>query len=142
MTYKTPPPTFLVDEAGIKTIDYNNGSDEDMFAKENIVIAANKIFDRYKKQRAENNLDEAETINYVDDTNLADVKENKNAKIAAKKITEKYKRLARKRKLKPTPAAVTIDGFQNQSKKRKNTTKSAIITARNIAKKYKKLRYW
>ena len=111
-----------------------------MFAKESIVIAANKIFDRYKKEQAESNLDEAETINYVDDMNLADVRENKNAKIAAKKITEKYKRLARKRKLKPTPTAVTIDGFQNQSKKRKNTTKSAIITARNIAKKYKKLR--
>ena len=140
MAYKNPPPTFLVDEVGIKTIDYNNGSDEDMFAKENIVIAANKIFDRHKKQRAENNLDEAETINYVEDTNLAYVRENKNAKIAAKKITEKCKRLAPKRKTKPIPAAVTIDGFQNQSKKRKNTTKSAIITARNIAKKYKKLR--
>ena len=113
-----------------------------MFAKESIVIAANKIFDRYKKEQAESNLDEAETINYVDDMNLADVRENKNAKIAAKKITEKYKRLARKRKLKPTPAAVTIDGFQNQSKKRKNTTKSVVITARNMAKKYKKLRYW
>ena len=140
MAYKNPPPTFLVDEVGIKTIDYNNGSDEDMFAKENIVIAANKIFDRHKKQRAENNLDEAETINYVDDTNLAYVRENKNAKIAAKKTTEKCKRLAPKRKIKPTPAALNIDGFQNQSKKRKNTTKSAIITARNIAKKYKKLR--
>ena len=113
-----------------------------MFAKESIVIAANKIFDRYKKEQAESNLDEAETINYVDDMNLADVRENKNAKIAAKKITEKYKRLARKRKLKPTSAAVTIDGFQNQSKKRKNTTKSVVITARNMAKKYKKLRYW
>ena len=113
-----------------------------MFAKESIVIAANKIFDRYKKEQAESNLDEAETINYVDDMNLADVRENKNAKIAAKKITEKYKRLARKRKLKLTPVAVTIDGFQNPSKKRKNTTKSAIITARNMAKKYKKLRYW
>ena len=97
-----------------------------MFAKESIFIAANKIFDRYKKEQAENNLDEAETINYVDDTNLADVKENKNAKIAAKKITEKYKRLARKRKLKPTPAAVTIDGFQNPSKKRKKHNKISL----------------
>ena len=34
-----------------------------MFAKESIVIAANKIFDRYKKEQVENNLDEAETIN-------------------------------------------------------------------------------
>ena len=109
MRYKKPPPTFLVDEADVETTDYNNDSDEDMFAKESIVIAANKIFDRYKKERAENNLDEAETINYVDDTNLADVRENKNAKIAAKIITAKYKRLARKRKFKSAPTTVTID---------------------------------
>ena len=141
MRYKKPPSTFLVDEADIETIDCNDGSDEDILAKESIVIVANKIPDRYKKELAENNMDEEEIINYVDDTNLADIRENRNAKIAAKKITEKYKRLACKRKLKPTPAAVTIDGFHNQSKKRKNTTKSTVITARNIAKKYKKLKY-
>ena len=141
MRYKKPPPTFLVDEADVERTDYNNNSDEDMFAKESIVIAANKIFDRYKKERAENNLGEAETTNYVDDTNLADVKENKNAKIAAKKFTEKYKRLSFKIKRESAPKTVTIEGFQNRSKKRKNTTNSAIITARNIAKKYKKLRY-
>ena len=87
MRYKKPPPTFLVDEADVETIDYNNDSDNDMFAKESIVIATNEILNKYK-----NDLDEAETINYVDDTNLADVKENKNAKITAKKITEKYKK--------------------------------------------------
>ena len=141
MRYKKPPPTFLVDEADIETIDYNDDSDEHMFAKESIVIVPNKISDRCKKEQAENNLDEAETINYVDDTNLADVKENKNAKIAAKKITEKYKRLSFKRKRESVPKTVTIEGFQNPSKKRKNTTNSAILTARNVAKKYKKLRY-
>ena len=141
MRYKKPPPTFLVDEADVETTDYNNDFDEDMFAKESIVIAANKKYDRYKKERAENNLDEAETINYDDDTNLADVKENENAKIAAKKFTEKYKRLSFKRKRESAPKTVTIKGFQNPSKKRKNTTNSAIIIARNIAKKYKKLRY-
>ena len=133
MRYKKTPRTFVVDEADIEKIDYNNDSDDDMFAKESIVIAANKIFDKYK-----NNLDKAETINYVDDTDLANVKENKNAKKAAKKITEKYKRLAHKRKLQPTPVAVTVDGCRNPSKKRKRATKSAIITARKIAKKYKK----
>ena len=86
MRYKKPPPTFLVDEADVETTDYNNDSDEDMFAKESIVIAANKIFDRYKKERAENNLDEAETINYDDDTNLADVKENELPKNLLKNI--------------------------------------------------------
>ena len=87
MRYKKPPPTFLVDEADVETIDYNNDSDNDIFAKESVVIATNEILNKYK-----NDLDEAETINYVDDTNLADVKENKNAKITAKKITEKYKK--------------------------------------------------
>ena len=141
MRYKKLPPAFLVDEADVGTIDYNNDSDEVMFARESIVIAANKIFDRYKKEEAENNLDEAETINYVDDTDRDAVRENKNAKIAAKKIIEKYKRLARKRKIKPTPTAVVTDGFRNPSKKRKGTTKSAIIAARNISKKYKNLGY-
>ena len=112
MRYKKLPPAFLVDEADVETIDYNNDSDEVMFAKESIAIAANKIFDRYKEEEAENNLDEAETINYVDDTNRDAVRENKNAKIAAKKITEKYKRLARQRKIKPTPTAVVTDGFR------------------------------
>ena len=87
MRYKKLPPTFLMDEADIETINYKNGSDKDIFGKEGIVIAANKIFDRYKKEQAENNLDEAEKINYVDDTNLADVRENKNAKVGAEKIT-------------------------------------------------------
>ena len=82
-----------------------------------------------------------ETINYVDDTNRDAVRENKNAKIAAKEITEKYKRLARKRKIKPTPTAVVTDGFRNPSKKRKGTTKSTIIAARDISKKYKNLRH-
>ena len=87
MRYKKPPPTFLVDEADVETIDYNNDSDNDIFAKESVVIATNEILNKYK-----NDLNESETINYVDDTNLADVKENKNAKITAKKITEKYKK--------------------------------------------------
>ena len=77
MKYKKPPSTFLVDEADVETIDYKDDSDEDMFAKGSIVIAANKIFDKYKKEQAENNLDEAETINYVDDTNLAMSKKTK-----------------------------------------------------------------
>ena len=58
MRCKKPRPTFLVDETYLETIDYNNDSDDDMFAKESIVIAANKIFDKYK-----NNLDKAEMIN-------------------------------------------------------------------------------
>ena len=43
-------------------------------------------------------LNDAETINYVDDVNLDNVRENKNLKIAAKKISEKYKKIRRKYK--------------------------------------------
>ena len=42
MRYKKPPKTFLVNEEDAETIDYYNDSDEDMFAEESIVIAANK----------------------------------------------------------------------------------------------------
>lgn len=55
MRYKKPPPTFLVDETDVETIDCNNHSDNDIFAKESVVIATNEILNKYK-----NDLDEAE----------------------------------------------------------------------------------
>ena len=73
---------------------------------ESILAAANKVldFDEFKKQQAkaidnynQNLLENAETINYADDINLDDVKDNKDLKITAKKISEKYRKL-RKRK--------------------------------------------
>ena len=103
MRLKKPPPTFLVDEADLETIQYNDEANEDIFANESILTAANKVldFDKYKKEqasaqdrynklKAENDLEQAETINYVDDLNLDDVRENKNARIAAKMISNKY----------------------------------------------------
>ena len=101
MMYKKTPKPFLVNEEDVETIDYNNDSDEDMFAKgsidiaankildkykksnedkyakQSVVIAANKILDRYKKYQAENNLDKADTINYVDDIDIADINKTK-----------------------------------------------------------------
>ena len=74
---------------------------------ESILAAANKVldFDEFKKQQAkaidnynQNLLENAETINYADDINLDDVKDNKDLKITAKKISEKYRKL-RKRKV-------------------------------------------
>ena len=55
MRYKKPPPTFLVDETDVETIDCNNHSDNNIFAKESVVIATNEILNKYK-----NDLDEAE----------------------------------------------------------------------------------
>ena len=80
MRYKKPSPTFIVDEADVETIDYKNDSDDGIYAKESIVIASNKIL---------GDIDKAETINYVDDKDLADVKENKNNSSKNKKEIQK-----------------------------------------------------
>ena len=126
-------PTLLVDEADLETIDYKDEPNEDIFANESILAAA---LGRYNKLKAENNLDQAETIN-VDNLNLDDVKENKNAIIASKKITDKYKKLSRKRRRRQGPPTVAF----KPSKKRSKSTKSALIAARNRSKKYKNLRF-
>ena len=51
-------------------------------------------------------LERADTINYVDDTDTADVRQSKNALITTKKITDKYKRLSRKRKRNKSPEPI------------------------------------
>ena len=86
-------------------------------------------------------MNDAETINYVDDINLNDVRENKDLKITAKKIIDKYKKIRRKRK-----AATSVPTLHKISEtfvpdKRSNmqVDKAALITARKISKKYKKL---
>ena len=189
MRLKRPPSTFLLNEADLETIQYNNKPNEDIFANESLVAAANKVFDfdkykkeqgaaidelkqqqidneffvnesvltaaskvfhfdRYKKEqasaldrcnklKAENDLEQAETINYVDDLNLDDVRENKNARIATKKISDKYRKI-RKRK-RPKSPTVTFESFKRPTKKRKRSTKSALITARNRSKTYKNI---
>ena len=43
-------------------------------------------------------IQQAGTISYVDDTDTNDVTLNKNTRIAAKKIVDKYKKIGRKRK--------------------------------------------
>ena len=77
-----------------------------MFIGDSILAAANKVldFDDFKKQQAkafnsynQNLLENAEAINYIDDINLDDVKDNKDLKITSKNISKKYRKL-RKRK--------------------------------------------
>ena len=67
--------------------------------EESILAAAKKVldFDDFKKQQAkasnnynQNLLENAETINYVDDINLDNVKDNKDLKITSKNISKKY----------------------------------------------------
>ena len=113
---KKPKKTFLVNEEDLETIVYDPEEQEDLFMGESILAAANKVldFDDFKKQQAkainnynQNLLENAETINYVDDINLDDVKDNKDLKITSKNISKKYRKL-RKRKA------------ANQEKKKRN----------------------
>lgn len=98
MRYKKPLPSFIVNEADIETIDYNDDTNlDDFVSNKSTTIAANKIRNKYKKMRTKRNnipfdvneIEQADAINYVDDVTLDDVKQNKNALITAKKITEK-----------------------------------------------------
>ena len=104
---KRPKRTFVVDEDDIETIDYNEPLQEDVFAKESILNAANKVldFEQFKKEEEKrlqeyNNqlLEDAETINYADDVSLNNVRENKNLKMTAKKVSDKYRKIRQKRK--------------------------------------------
>ena len=111
-------------------IAYDDEPQEDLFRGESILEAANRVldFEAFKKQQKEaiNNFNEkllknAKTINYVDDINLDDVKDNKNLKISAKKISDKYKKL-RKRKAEKREKQINeiIDEFKLPKKKEKS----------------------
>ena len=95
----------MVNEEDLDLVMYDKPQ-QDLFERESVLAAANKVFDFKKfqqnqKQRLENykeqQLNDTETINYADDLNLDDVLEKKNLKIAAKQISDKYRKL-RKRK--------------------------------------------
>ena len=130
-------------------IDYTEPQ-EDLFAGESIVNAANKIldFDEFKREQErklqqynDQLMNNSETIKYVDDINLEDVRDNKNLKIAAKKISNKYRKL---RKWKGTVSVRKLhkisEAFTPADKKgKRQIDKAALIAAKNISKKYKKL---
>ena len=56
MRYKKPPKTFLVNEVDVVTIDYDSDSDEEIFTKDSIFIAANNILDKNKKPASRSTL--------------------------------------------------------------------------------------
>ena len=87
-------------------------------------------------------LEDAETINYVDDINIDDLKENKNLKISAKKISNKYRKL-RKRIAPRTELQKIVEEFVLTKKKvRQQTDKAALLAAKKISKKYKNITFW
>ena len=115
---KKPKKTYLVNKEDLETEMYNE-TQQDLFEGESVLAAANKVFDFKKfqqdqRQRLENykekHLNDAKTINYADDLNLDDVLEKKNLKIAAKQISDKYRKL-RKRK-----AAISVPKLHKISK--------------------------
>ena len=76
--------------------------------------AANKVLDfkKFKQEQErriqdynENLLKDAETISYVDDININDLKENKNLIIAVKKIQDRYRKIRKKKKA-PVPVEI------------------------------------
>ena len=82
-------------------------------------------------------------MNYIDDINLNDVKDNKDLKIISKKVIEKYRKL-RKRKAASQEKKVKeiIDRFNLLTKKRKRQVdKAAPLASKNISKKYKNIRF-
>ena len=102
---KKPKTTYLVNEEDLETINYDEPK-ENLLEGESILAAANKVldFDEFKREKErklqqynDQLMNNAETINYVDHINLEDVRDNKNLKITAKKISDKYRKL-RKRK--------------------------------------------
>ena len=148
---KKPKKTFLVDEKDLETIVYDE-PEEDLFKGESILAAANKVidFDEFKKQQAnamekfnENLLENAETINYVDDINLDDVRDKKDLIITCKKISDKYRKF-RKRKAADREKQIKeiLDSFKLQTKKgKRQTDKLANQAAKNISKKYKNIKF-
>ena len=136
---------YLVNEEDIETIDYSDDTSiVDVISKKGAALAANKIKEKYKEIRTKRNnspfdlngVEKAETINYVDNTDIADLKLNKNAVITAKKISDKYKKLARRRKRErspePTEGPIKTPRPESQSKK------SSVIAVKKITEKYKK----
>ena len=145
MRYKKPPPTFLVDEADIETIGYNDDINfDDVVSTRSATIAANKIKNKYKKMRAKrktipfdiDEIEQADAINYVDDVSLDDVRQNKNVIITAKKITDKHKRLSQKRKR--SKSHEPIEGPIKKPASGVQSKKSAVMAAKKITDKYKK----
>ena len=96
---------------------------------------------RAKRNTLSFNIDEierADTIKYIDDTDIGDVRQNKKALITAKEVSQKYKRLTCKRKRNRSPE--TIKGPIKKPATSGQSKKSAIIAARKITEKYKKMR--
>ena len=124
-----PPPRTETDFDDLETIDYNNDTNISVLndiassskKNRNTKKAAKKILQKYKKIAQKKtplpfnltDVADTETVDYNNDTNINDVLSSKSAEIAAKKISGKYRKI-RKRKRINVP-----DNLINSSKKSK-----------------------
>ena len=88
---KKPKKTYLVNEENLETINYDEPQ-EDLFEGKSILAATNKVldFDKFKREHEkklqqynDQLMNDAETVKYIDDLNLEDVRDIKNLKITA-----------------------------------------------------------
>ena len=140
--FKKPKKTYLVNEEDLDTVMYDKPQ-QDLFERESVLAAANKVFDFKKFQQnqkqilenyKERHLNDAKTINYADDLNLDDVVEKKNLKIAAKQISDKYRKL-RKRKATisvPKLHKLSETSIKPDKKSKKTVDKRLIEAAKKI----------
>ena len=108
MRYKKPPLPFnLNDVADEECVVYDDDINlNDTRSNRGLIIATKEVKNKYKKMRAKNNslpfdlneIEQAYTENYVNDIDVANVNLNRNAAIAAKKISEKCKKNMKKNK--------------------------------------------
>ena len=97
----------MSDIADVETVQYNNETDfNDITSSKSAQIAARNILNKFKKiARKKSNfpfnlsdIADAETLQYNNDTDINDNTSSKSAQIAAKKLTDKYRQI-RKRKI-------------------------------------------
>ena len=138
----------LADLADAESVVYKNDTNlQDVSSTKSAKIAAKNISNKYKKMRAKKELfpfnlsdiPDTETIDYNDDTNLQDVNMDKNAILTAKKISQKYRNIRKKRREKsPELVVVEVKRSKPSSRLRNN---SSIIAAKKIKNKYKRFCY-
>ena len=90
-------------------------------------------------------LADVESVVYKNDTNLQDVSSSKNAQIAAKNISNKYKKVRAKKELFPfnladIADAETIDYNDDTNLQDVNMNRNTILVAQKISNKYKNIR--
>ena len=114
-SYKRPPPRTETDFDDLETIDYNNDTNISVLndiassskKNRNTKKAAKKILQKYKKIAQKKtplsfnltDMADTETVDYNNDTNINDVLSSKSAEIAAKKISDKYRKIRKRKRI-------------------------------------------